>query len=263
MIIVLSILITLTIVYPFLPGEYDVLALPVSIMAQVFGLVGLPLVILGIIWLIAPSRGFAFAITSMAFGTFAMLVVSLFATLSVGKIAGVLVIGAFVAFAIVLIPKIRKLKTDPGSSNATPLYLVTLPIVALITPMLLSGPLTDSSRDRAIAMAAQFIEDIEEYRSAHDNYPVTLNAQHRDYLTGVVGIERYYYARQGEGYNLAFEQPRFLFDNFGTREWVVYNSRDEHSIYSHASWLMEPGRAQGWYKSGDTKHEHWKWFWFD
>ena len=67
--------------------------------------------------------------------------------------------------------------------------------------------------------------------------------------------------------DLSFEQPRFLLDRFGTREWVVYNPRDQHRAYSHIAWLLpspdvaEPN--QGWYASGRTDHPHWMYFLFD
>jgi hypothetical protein len=80
-------------------------------------------------------------------------------------------------------------------------------------------------------------------------------------------VERYVYVPQGDSYNLSFEQPRFLLDRFGTREWVVYNPRDEHRVYSHTAWLLPPPgvaeASQGWYASGETGHAHWMYFLFD
>ena len=78
-----------------------------------------------------------------------------------------------------------------------------------------------------------------------------------DYYPSVVGIDRYHYAAQGEGYNLAFRQPRFLFDNFGTEEFVVYNSRDEPVMPSHASWILiwspeQLAGQQGWFAVHDA-----------
>jgi hypothetical protein len=59
-----------------------------------------------------------------------------------------------------------------------------------------------------------------------------------------------------------------LFDNIGTREWVVYNPRDEHRMYSHTSWFLllspeELERSQGWYAVHDSPTPHWKYFSFD
>lgn len=89
-----------------------------------------------------------------------------------------------------------------------------------------------------------------------------------DYSPSVVGIERYHYAPRGEAYNLAFEQPRFLFDDFGVREFVMYNPRDEQIMPSHASWILiwspeDLARQQGWFAVHDAAQPHWKQFWFD
>jgi hypothetical protein len=61
---------------------------------------------------------------------------------------------------------------------------------------------------------------------------------YKDYYTNVVSIEKYFYLPKGNSYNLSFEQPLFLFDNFGTPEWVVYNPRNEHKAFSHTSWFL-------------------------
>lgn len=64
---------------------------------------------------------------------------------------------------------------------------------------------------------------------------------------------------------LFFEQPRLLFDNIGTREFVVYNPQDKHKIIRHTSWIFllsptELERSQGWYEVHDTAIPHWKYF---
>lgn len=55
LLIVLTALLTLGIVYPFFAGDYDRLAIPISTMIQVFGLVGLALVPVGVLWLAVPK----------------------------------------------------------------------------------------------------------------------------------------------------------------------------------------------------------------
>jgi hypothetical protein len=72
----------------------------------------------------------------------------------------------------------------------------------------------------------------------------------------------------GQAYHLFFEQPRFLFDNIGTREFVVYNKLDERFMISHASWILlmtpqELETSQGWYAVRDAPSPHWRYFWFD
>ena len=261
-------LLVLCMVYPFLPGGYDRLAVPLSTMAQVFGVVGLALVPGGLLWLTMPRFGFALSMLSTAVGTCVALILALFATLSVGNAFGVLTLAAWVYVLVQLIPRLKRPKRAESSGfHPAPVYLVCLPVVALAAQLALAAPMARASRDRAIANASAFIGDIEQYHARHGRYPVSLQAQNRDYYADVVGVERYIYVPQDDSYNLSFEQPRFLLDRFGTREWVVYNPRDEHRVYSHTAWLLPPPDvaepSQGWYASGETGHAHWMYFLFD
>jgi hypothetical protein len=268
LVVCIAILLVLCMVYPFLPGGYDRLAVPLATMTQVFGVVGLALVPGGLLWFIMPRYGFALSVLTTAVGTCVALVLALFATLSVGNAFGVLTLAVWVYVLVRLIPRLKRLRTaaDRGLHPA-PLYLVSLPVLALAAQLALAGPVARWSRNRAIANAGEFIADIEQYHAGHGRYPVSLQAQNRDYYPDVVGVDRYLYMPRGDSYNLSFEQPRFLLDRFGTREWVVYNPHGEHRVYSHTAWLLPPpdlGEAsQGWYASGETGHASWMYFLFD
>lgn len=268
LIVGIAALLAFSTVYPFLPGRYDRLAMPLSTMVQVFGVVGLALVPGGVLWLTMPRYGFALAVLSTAVGTGIALILALFATLSVGNVFGVLTLAAWVSVLVRLIPRLKHLSgTEDRRFHPAPLYLVLLPVLTLASQLALAAPVARWSRDRAIANAGAFIADIEQYHTRHGRYPVSLQAQNRDYHPDVVGVEQYLYVPRGDSYNLSFKQPRFLLDRFGTREWVVYNPRDEHRVYSHTAWLLpspdvlEP--SQGWYAFGETGHAHWRYFWFD
>ncbi|UYN92050.1 MAG: hypothetical protein KIT70_00800 [Anaerolineales bacterium] len=267
LIIALAAIATVCMAYPFLSGGYDRLAMPLSTMVQVFG-VGLALVPGGLLWLAMPRFGFVLSVLSTVLGTCVALVLALFATLSVGNAFGILTLAVWIYTLVQLIPGLKRLKRAENSGfHPAPLYLVSLPILVLAAQLALAGPLTQASRDRAITNASVFIEDIEQYHASHGQYPVSLQAQNRDYYPDVVGVERYIYVPQGDSYNLSFEQPRFLLDRFGTREWVVYNPHDEHRVFSHTAWLLTPPEvaepSQGWYAVHDSAHAHWRYFWFD
>ncbi len=267
LIIILSALLALGITYPFLSGKYDLFAIPISTMLQVFGLVGLLLVPIGILWLIMPKYRFGFAIAAMVVSAFVMLIISLFATLSVGISFGVLTLLIWTSILIPLIPKVKLLKKQTLiNANWLPVYFIYFPVFSLLLQLTFAKRLTELSRNRAIENAAPFIIDIENYRTQQGYYPLTLQAQNKDYDSGVVGIEKYQYAPHKKGYNLLFEQPRFLIDDFGAREWVVYNPLDEHSVYSHTAWLLGTNQQeipQGWFVSKNTRYKHWKYFLFD
>lgn len=267
LLIVLTALLTLGIAYPFLSGDYDRLAMPISTLLQAFGLAGLALVPVGVLWLVMPKYKFGFAIVALIISTLVILIICLFATLSVGKSLGVLILLLWAFIVILLIPKTKSLKKQTQcKAGWLPFYLIYLPVFTLLFQLTIAKPLTQLARNRAIENADRFIRHIEEYHSQHGQYPLTLQAQNKDYYPDVVGVEKYLYAPHKKSYNLSFEQPRFLLDKFGTREWVVYNPLDENSVYSHTAWLLPTEHAepsQGWYASGNAGHQHWKYFLFD
>jgi hypothetical protein len=276
-------LLVLCIVYPFLPGDYDSLALALSTMAQVGSAFGLLLVPVGGVWLAyelrqrtrrqrslpAKPRGCYIALISVVVASVIALVVSGVAFAVAGPSLGLLTLLAWLYIVALLIPKLRASNTTASVNfNPVPLYLIGIPIAVTLIQLTLAAPATEFSRNRAISMSAELISDIEEYHARHGQYPASLLAAWKDYYPSVVGIEKFHYAPKGDAYNLFFEQPRFLFDNIGTREFVVYNPRDEHDMISHTSWILiftpeELQRNQGWYAVHDELSPHWKYFWFD
>jgi hypothetical protein len=279
---VITALIVLCILYPFLPGEYDSLAVGLSTMAQVAGMSGLLLVPIGVLWLAyewrrarrkqnlpVKTRGNVFALVSLIVASLVAIAVVFVAYATVGLAFGLLILVLWLYILSRLIPKLRLLKNSESERfNPAPLYFIFIPLAVLLVQLTLAVPAAEFSRNHAIAMSAELIGDIEAYHAAYGRYPNSLLAVYKDYSPGVVGIEGYHYAPEGDAYNLFFEQPRFLFDNFGTREFVVYNPLDEQRMTSHASWILilrpeQLETTQGWYAVHDASRPHWKYFWFD
>ena len=262
-------ILTFCILYPFLPGEYDLLAQPVSFFVQGFAGISLLFSIVGILWLTMPAKHYAFTTAVLYLSTFITAVLSFFVFLAESKIIGITL---FLAWAIIFLRLKNKLctskKTVPNLFNFIPLYLIVLPVVILIIQLVLTKPVTQWSRSNAIENAEELIRLLEDFHSKYGRYPETLQAMHKDYHPRIAGIEKYHYSPIGDSYNISFEQPKFLFDEIGTREWVVYNPKDEHRVYSHTRdfLLLSPEeleRSQGWYASGNAGHSHWKYFLFD
>jgi hypothetical protein len=271
------------IVYPFLFGEYDGLAMALSTMAQVFGVLGLLLVPIGCAWFAyelwkqarhkrnIPVRtwGFIFALVSVIAGSLIALAISFAATASIGLSLGVISFALWLYIIARLVPGLRLLKhSESKNFNPVPVYLISIPVAVLVFQLMAAKPLTESSRNHAIAMSAQIIDDIEAYQAANGHYPSSLLALWNDYYPSVVSIRQFYYESNGEAYNLIFEQPRFLLDDFGVREFVVYNRLDEHRMISHNSWILileaeELERNQGWFAVHDASSPHWTYFLFD
>jgi len=265
-VIVLTLLI-LGIIYPYFSGAFDRLAMPLSTIIQGFGILGIILSLLGLIWLLMPSKYKIFTIISIYVFGFLVVVFTFFAYLISGILFGIsilLILG-------LLLLKYRQRIIVPFEREAiafVPIYLIVLPVSILTVQLLIAKPITDWSRDRTISNAKDYVRDIEIFYTRNGYYPKTLQAMYKDYYPNTVGVEKFHYLPFGNSYNLSFEQPRFFLDIAGTKEWVVYNPRDEHRVYSHTSWflLLSPQESeirQGWYSSADTKHKHWKSFYFD
>lgn len=268
--------------YPFLPGKYDALAMPLSGMVQIFGVVGLLLVPVGVLWLAyelrkrargkrslsTKARGYHFALAAVVAASIVALGISFGAFMGISLPLSLLTVALWVYIGLRLAPGLRSLKkAEAGNFNPAPLYLVFIPAVVFIFQLALAGPAREFSRNYAIAQSAELRNDIEAFRARHGRYPEFLQAVNKDYHPSVVGIDQFHYAPHGGAYNLFFEQPTFLFD-FGIREIAIYNNRDEHLMMSHTAWILtgtsaEMKARQGWNAAHDASSPHWKYFWFD
>lgn len=263
-------------VYPFLPGDYDPAANVTALWAQSYSGLGLITSIPAALWLWqavrskkGPVRHFRLY-PRVWFWTHLMVCfpIILITTFGISILAGM----ALALFTYGMAKKglyaIAHAIQEDLSRVWLPLLLLLYPAGLFFTQMLISDPLTDWSRNRAMRNGGELIEDIATYKIRHGVYPRSLNALWKDYQPDIKGIEQYHYIGEDTTYNLYFEQPRFFFDRFGTREVVVYNPTDDHQMLSHASWhmLLSPDQRrlyQGWYQSNATEVQHWKYFWFD
>ena len=275
--------IVLCIIYPYLPGKYDGLAVPLSTMAQVFGAVGLLLVPIGVLWLVyelenrarrreglpSAARRYYFALASLIAASIVAMFVSLVALMVVGISLCFLTLGLWSYAASRLIRRLKLLRNKEGEGfNPAPVYLIVVPVAVLVVQLTLAGPVAEFSRKCAIKNSAELINEIERHRTLHGRYPSSLLAVWPDYYPSVAGIEKFRYAPTDNAYSLVFEQPRFLFDKIGTREFVMYNKLDEHVMPSHAAWILlwsaqQLAANQGWYEVRDASRPHWKCFLFD
>ena len=278
-----TMLVVLCIFYPFFPGAYDGLAVTLSAMSQLLGIVGLLLVPIGAVWLAYElwkktrrkrnlpyrDREYYFAIASLIAACIVAIIVSLFAFLSMGLSFGLPTLALWFYIVSRLIPGLKLLKkAEAESINPTPFYLIFIPVAVLLIQVTFAARAIEFSRNRAITSSAELIDEIERHHAEQGRYPSSLLAVNKDYKSSIVGIERYHYAPNGDAYNLFFELPALLLNNFGTREFVVYNKLDEHVIPSHVYWILiwtpeELEANQGWYAVHDASSPHWKYFWFD
>ena len=258
---------------PYLPGGYDRFAVTLSTMAQIFGYGGALLIPMGMLWLVAEEKarkrdrhGFYFAIAAIAVGTLIAALVAGGAFMTQGVSLALIIVALWILAIARMRPALNRLRTSGlGRFNPAPIYLVVVPVVVSLAQYSLLGRATEFSRNRAIAASAPLLADIEKYRAANGKYPASLLALHQDYKTSIIGVERYFYEPNGDGYNLFFEQ---MSDQLGAQELVVYNPRDEHLVAGHDSdilrWTPDQLRSRRAYHSvHETSVLHWKYFWFD
>jgi hypothetical protein len=260
---------------PFLPGRHDPLAVALSGLARVSGILGLLLVPAGALWLVADARrrrapsapvvrdpaGSAVLAVSAIVG----LLVALSAFVISGLTLGIVAVGLWGYLVAKGASRLRRAPPGPRLSRATALSLVIVPIAVAALQFSLARPVTEWSRNRAIRNSAPLIADIEAYRRTHGRYPSSLLALWPDYQPDVIGVEQYHYEPSGDAYNVIFEHPSLT---FGTREVVVYNPRDEHVMTSHAMDLLDStGQAledrRGHYAVHPAGVPGWKYFLFD
>ena len=264
--IVLAIL-TMGMIYPFLSGEYDSLAMPLSIIIQGVGVAGLLLSVTGIFWFIIPGKFRFFAKTSVYLASVLTLIFTFLAYLLAGIVFGVFLFAIF-AMIVLRMNKTLNKHIREESFSFVPVSMIAIPLYLLIIQLIIAKPITDQSRERTITNAGEYIQDIESFQSKYGYYPKAIQAMYKDYHPQTIGVEKFHYLPCNHSYNISFEQPRFLLDRIGTREWVVYNPKDEQRVYSHTSWflLLPPEESeiqQGWYSSENTGIKHWKSFLFD
>lgn len=260
--------------YPYLPGEYDPLAVPLASVAQGGSAAALLLVPLGLAGLLlgrrtnggaGRSRGFA-RVASIALSVLGVIVAGV-AWGSGGRALGLAVLG----LAVALLVARRRATTSSAAAPAPttlPAVLVVVPVVAVLLQVLLAGPLRAYARERAIIHGGTLVDDLARYHALHGRYPQSLTAAWPDYKAWVVGIDRFHYVAHDDTYTLYFELPVPLWQAPGTREFVAYDPRGRHLVLSHAAWHLTRlpaslGAQPGWYEARETSHDGWRSFLFD
>jgi hypothetical protein len=243
-----------------------------STIAQVMGTVGLILVPIGALWIMGERverfarLRFTLRLIALMTASFVWAVAVLAAAVQGGFVLGAITLAFGVYVARRVWASFKRPFTLEGS-GALPLYLVVVPAVAALLQRAAIDEAVAFSRNRAIRNSAPLLAAIEQYRAMHGRYPESLLSVNPDYWPGVIGISMYHYEPHRDAYNLFFEQFSY---RLGTREFVMYNPRDEHVMTSHGMDLLELTpeqlaleRTRGHYAVHDTPHRHWRYFWFD
>lgn len=266
--------ITLATVLPFLPGPYDAMAAPLSLMSQVFGVSGLLLMPVGAVWVASAhwrplvGKQYGIALVALGLSSLVWFTVLLGAVATSGPVLAVLGVVLWMYAVAWCIPRLQRSRSVPrATASPIAIYFLIVPGAVAALQMVVFAPALEFSRNRAIRNSGALIADIEQYRAANGRYPESLMSVNEDYHPGLLGIQGYKYELQGEAYNLFFEQPSL---QFGVREFVMYNPLDQHALSGHKMDRLQLTPAQlaldrtrGHNALHDTAHRHWKYFWFD
>lgn len=171
-----------------------------------------------------------------------------------GQILGLL--GLFV-FPIGLVWTIREWRRrrndDKYQVDIKSLIFLTLPLTLFVTSIYVSGLTRDFSRDFAINRTEDLIQSIEKFKLEKGKYPDSLTELTPDFISNIpspfiMGIDEYYYKKQGDTYNISFQQNVIMSFNF---EVVTFDPTDNH-------------KADGeWTDMYDTGKDHWKYYVYD
>jgi hypothetical protein len=173
---------------------------------------------------------------------------------SVGQILGLL--GLFV-IPVGLIWTIKEFvlwnKTREHQISVKALLLLTLPITIFLTSIYASQVLLNFSRDFAINRADELVKAIEEFQVKNGSYPDSLGQLIPNHIPNIpspliMGIDRYYYLRTQDAYNIRFSQNTLMYFNF---EIVTYDPTDNHKAEGELAAIYDTGK------------KHWKYYIFD
>lgn len=247
----LTLVLILAMLLPHLPGRYDASAATLSFVTQVASYASLLLAPVGVAWVVSRRRArlwYRFALVISGFIAFASAV----AAVAVNNLAFGVILGLLIVLGIQATYRrtLANLDRGDGVGPAFPVTLVCVPLV-LVGFIAVAMPRAAAwSRDRAIQHSAALIAEIEAFQQRRGHYPLSLQSLNRDVPTGVVGIERFQYEPNGEGYNLFFVRPTVSLD---AQEVVMFNRRGEHRFTSHELDILQFDGEQLDRRRGDRR----------
>jgi hypothetical protein len=171
-----------------------------------------------------------------------------------GQILGLL---GLVAIPIGLIWTIRELKRKRNDNenqiDIKAIILLTLPLTLFLTSIYISGLVRDFSRDFAINRTDDLIHSIEKFKQKKGKYPDLLTDLTPEFIADIpspliMGIDNYDYKKQGDTYNVSFQQNVVLSFNF---EVVTFDPTDNHKAEGELADIYDTGKS------------HWKYYVYD
>jgi hypothetical protein len=237
--ILLTAIVCLVMVLPYLPGRFDASAATFSFVVRVGSYVSLLMVPVGLAWMVSRRRSRLWHRLALVLAGLVAFVMTISAV-SVNQLALGVMLGVV---AVILLRTLFQRSPIPFSLVCVPLILVMFQ--GTVLPRAAGW-----SRDRAIQHSAALIQEVESFRQRRGHYPVSLRSLNRDFPTGVAGIDRFHYEPHGEAYNLFFVRPHLELD---AQEVVMFNPRDEQRFTSHELDILQYDGEQLDLRRGDRR----------
>ena len=257
LLLLLPLLVAVASVAPFLPGSSNNFAHIISQFAQAIGNIGLPFVPFGLVWLIIEMRnkkgqqlnrwtnGYYPSWLALI-PVFLFLALKILTTIVDGQTFGIGPFTFIISVAAFFVYRIQKLKKKTDYKfNPAPLYIILIPVIALLTSKFAVETVAVLTREKAIVNAEPLIAAIEKYKTENGKYPENLESLKGKYIQeipkqNVMGMRAYQYENRNSSFQLSFERLW----HWNATEVVVYNTLGQEGI-------------KGNYENHPTNHSYW------
>ncbi len=242
---------------PFLPGSGNNFAHGLSQFAQTTGYIGWVFAPFGLLWLIIEMRnkkgqqlnrwtnGYYPSLLVLT-PVFLFLPLQILRALIDGRRFDLWPLAIIFLVVTFIIYRIQKLKKKTGYKfNPAPLYVVLIPVIALLTSTFVVEKVATVTREKAIINTEPLIAAIEKYKTENGEYPENLESLTGKYIQEIpkptiMGMRTYQYEKQSNSFQLIFER----FWHWNATEVVVYNTLGQKGI-------------KGNYVNFTTNHTNW------
>lgn len=232
-------------VSPFLPGPNNEIVHGFAKFTHLLGFVGLVFVPLSLVWLIVEIRnkkgqklnrwtnGYYPSLVAM---TPIYLFLPMQIVMGMRESRGInweLLLITVAIMALVTYP-IQKLKSKTAYRfNPAPVYIVSIPLIALFTFLFVVEKAADRSREEVILKTEPLITAIEEFRTDRGFYPEKLEELEGKYISqipqsNIMGVRAYQYETRNGAYELSFVQDWHWY----ATDVVVYHPHGQDAIKS-------------------------------
>ncbi len=257
LLLLLPLLVAMASVAPFLPGSSNNFSHGISQFAQITGYIGWPFVPFGLVWLVIEMRnkkgqqlnrwtnGY-YPSWLVLIPVFLFLPWQIIRALLNGRTFDLWPLAIILSVVAFIIYHIQKLKKKTGYKfNPAPLYIVLIPVIALLTSKIAVEKVATLTREKAIVKTEPLIGAIEKYKTENGEYPENLESLKGKYIQEIpklnfMGTRAYQYEKGNSSFQLTFERLW----HWNATEVVVYNTLGQKEI-------------QGNYSNYPTNHTNW------